>query len=183
MDKSLADKVSHSDVARMEQDLLTMKARVASELSGAKFLWTSGSLQDNHWIPWDVQLLNATPNIITWRKSTPSIHIRLPGLYHISLAVFTMVPTLIHIYLNDEPLLFHQPITSSPSISSSAAAAAEVISLVGTGDGNIRRLRHSAGEVTSVSIDEYVSLPPEARLSVRYQASTVAQAFFSIRKL
>lgn len=47
----------------------------------------------------------------------------------------------------------------------------------------LKRLRHSAGEVTCLSIDEYVSLPKECTLSVRYHSAVPAQGFFSIKKM
>jgi hypothetical protein len=47
----------------------------------------------------------------------------------------------------------------------------------------LKRFRHSAGEVTCISVEEYVSLPPEATLSVRFHAAVPAQGFFSIKKM
>jgi hypothetical protein len=47
----------------------------------------------------------------------------------------------------------------------------------------LRRLKHPAGEVTCLSIDEYVSLPPDSSLSVKYHSAVVAQGFMSIKKM
>ena len=47
----------------------------------------------------------------------------------------------------------------------------------------MKRLRHSAGEVTCLSIDEFVSLPLEAQLSVRFHSAVPAQGFFAIKKM
>jgi len=47
----------------------------------------------------------------------------------------------------------------------------------------LKRLRHSAGDITAVTMDEPVSLPANATLSVLFQSAAAAQAFLSIRKL
>ena len=47
----------------------------------------------------------------------------------------------------------------------------------------LRRLKHPSGEVTCLSIDEYVSLPPDSSLSVKYHSAVVAQGFMSIKKM
>jgi hypothetical protein len=39
------------------------------------------------------------------------------------------------------------------------------------------------GEVSCVCMEEYVSLPAEAELSVRFHSAAPAQAFFAIRKI
>lgn len=46
----------------------------------------------------------------------------------------------------------------------------------------IRRMRHSAGDVTCVSFDEYVSLPTDAIIAIQYHAVVAAQAYLSIVK-
>ncbi len=47
----------------------------------------------------------------------------------------------------------------------------------------LRHLRHSAGEVTCASIDECLSLPMDAAISIRFHSSAMAQGFLSLRKL
>jgi hypothetical protein len=47
----------------------------------------------------------------------------------------------------------------------------------------VRRSRHSAGQITSVALDEYVALPPRAVLSVRLESPDKAQGFLSLHKL
>jgi len=47
----------------------------------------------------------------------------------------------------------------------------------------IQRLRHQAGEVTSVGANEFLCLPANAVLSVKYTSSAASQVFFSIEKM
>ena len=43
--------------------------------------------------------------------------------------------------------------------------------------------RHSAGCVTGLSMLEFLSLPPKARISVAYRGDDKVEAFLSLRKL
>lgn len=118
-----------------------------------RFLWTTGSVgKENHLIPWNLQVVNAAPAVILWRKNTTTIEVKVPGLYRyitttvvitvfillfllsiitiilllspyyydiitvtfllllrITVAVFTCVPAVIQVCLNDEPLFSYQP--------------------------------------------------------------------------
>ena len=101
----------------------------------------------------------------------------------ICVALFTVEEATIQVYLNDEPLFAYQPnVTTSPTTSTTSPTLMNV-----SKDHNmsyyLKRMKHSCGEVSWLSINEYVSLPPEANLSVRYFSKTLAQAFFSIHKM
>jgi hypothetical protein len=50
-----------------------------------RFLWTTGHLVDDSWVPWDLQVANAAPQTIVWKKGTTKLHIRIPGLYRYAL--------------------------------------------------------------------------------------------------
>jgi len=47
----------------------------------------------------------------------------------------------------------------------------------------LKRNRHSVGEVTCISVDEYVSLPVDALLAVRYHSTTPSQGFLALKKV
>lgn len=78
--------------------------------------------------------------------------------------------------MNGEPILSLQPDVSDPTTASNAQALREEKYI-------IRRMRHSVGEVTCLAIEEHVSLPADAQLTMRFHSSSPAQAFFSIKKL
>lgn len=47
----------------------------------------------------------------------------------------------------------------------------------------IRRARHSAGNVTGLTICEFLALPARCQLSISYDIDEKAQGFISLRKL
>jgi len=175
-----------SEVTRLGNDLSALKHRVSSELTGARFLWTSGLIVDKEWIPWDLQIINAAPSIVQWTKNTTVIKVRMPGLYRLCVAIFTVEPAVLQVYLNDQPMLSYQP-ELSPNASNGVIASVNnsktTPHVSKTDRYYLRRLKHPAGEVTCLSIDEYVSLPPDSSLSVKYHSAVVAQGFMSIKKM
>jgi hypothetical protein len=36
---------------------------------------------DDSWVPWDLQVANAAPQTIVWKKGTTKLQVRIPGLY------------------------------------------------------------------------------------------------------
>lgn len=175
------------DLLKVENDLLALRSRVSGELTGARFLWTSGqviphgeavgqALQGNAlagFIPWEAQAINGAPGVFIWRKGAAQITVRLPGLYSLTVCVFTTERAAVRVLLNDEPLFVLQPQQS---------AAPNTTAIAG-GDYTLRRLAHSVGEVTCLSLSEHVSLPAEASLKVLFASGQPAQGFLALRKL
>ena len=204
LEKGIDNYITVDKLVEIENELLTMKNKVSSELTGARFLWTNGVLVNDGWIPWDIQVINAAPSIILWQKNTTCITVRIPGLYRLAVSIFTIESAIIQVYLNDEPILSYQPESiQSSGVGGTSGGGNSPIGLTPMNSFNnnpitsmiqntrnanndryyLKRLRHSAGEVTCLTIDEFISLPPEANLSVRFYSTNPAQAFFSLKKM
>ena len=185
LQREVAAKSESADLGKLSNSFSTLQSRVISELTGGLWLWTSRQLiGDDCVVPWDAQVVNAAPASLLWRQGSGMITVRLPGLYRLSIAVFTSLPVKLTLFLNDEPLLLLQPDTAAApeafSMSAYINAQAHRDEKYTT-----RRLRHSAGDVSAVSIDEPLSLPADAVLSVRFHSAGAnsAQALLSLRKL
>jgi hypothetical protein len=203
-------------VHQVQQDLLVMQQRVAAEIQGARFLWTSGRytsltpgggggggssgagvLSASCWVPWERQVLNASPQVLLWRRDSPVITVKVPGLYVLTVSIFTtnlQAVARVLVYLNDEPLCQLRT-TAPPTVGSSSSSsssqrvsptASSSASAVGLGGSQvapmvtpITKYRHSLGDVCSYTMEEYVSLPPEARLTVCILPSSVTFAMDS----
>lgn len=174
--KDVSTKSSIEDVSALDNALTDLRTKIAGELTGGRWLWTNGKIGRDGWIPWDTEVQNAAPAMLSWIKGSTSISARMPGLYRICGAVFTSLPSALQICLNGEPILSLQPNVSDPDTASNSQILREERYV-------IRRLRHSVGEVTCLAIDEYVSLPSDAVLSMRFHSAATAQAFFSIKKM
>jgi len=179
--QELDGKAEQGEVAKVVHSLEVLSNRVVSELTGGLWLWTSRQLAStagDSRIPWDAQVVNSAPSSLLWRTATTEITVKLPGLYRVGLAVFTSLPVSLTVCLNGEPVLALGPDAAPDRLSSFANVQGlreERYSL--------RRLRHSAGDTTAVSLDEPISLPTNAVISVTYQSAVASQAYLSLRKL
>jgi hypothetical protein len=43
--------------------------------------------------------------------------------------------------------------------------------------------KHSAGNITGLTLNDYVALPARARVSIGYEGETVGEGFMCLRKL
>ena len=167
------------DVREKVENLEKMQRQLALDLvSGGRWLWSSGQREADGWIPWDVEVQNSASATMLWTAGSYSIRARVPGLYKICVAVFTTKPLALQVCLNWEPLLSLQPPGGSDG-SGSPSAEGRVVQ----GQGHVIRATHPAGEVTCVTIDEYISLPAESVLAVRFHAGAPAQAMLTLKKL
>ena len=140
MNESIENKCNISDVNKMESDILILRNKIAGELTGARWLWTtgqlskdtsnsssgsrlssSGSSSGSSWIPWDTEVVNAAPAILCWKRGVTSIKTRMPGLYKITISIFTSLPCALQLCLNGEPIVTLQPdITTSTNLNGAA---------------------------------------------------------------
>ena len=156
-----------SDVRQVEKEHKTINLRL---------FWSSGNTDKvaGQMVSWDVLGFNTHPTCIKWKRNKPSvIHIKASGLYRVVLAVFTGEEVTIDIQLNGNSILVKKSRDGPSSASSS----------------HVSRPKHAAGDVACVSLEEYISLPPESDLSARITSpstssanSTAIQAFIDIRK-
>jgi len=189
LQRDVGAKADGAAFAKAEHMVQLLHERVVSELTCGLWLWTSRQLvpvgpadDSSHMqlLPWDTEAVNAAPSSLVWRRGSSEITIKLPGLYRVGVAVFSCLPVSITILLNGQPILELAPDTRHDRSTSSPYAQ-------GLRGGEerylLRRLRHAEGDVTGVSMDEPLSLPANAVISVGYQSATVSQAYLSLRKL
>jgi hypothetical protein len=82
-----------------------------------------------------------------------------PGLYEISMGFYSSKQPTVKIYVNGEPIL----------------------TLKNTG--RVLPSKHSAGNITGLTLNEYVALPARSRLSLSYEGESNGEGFLCLRKL
>jgi len=166
-------------IARLEASVAKAQKRSLAEPPPAipcrgRWLWRSGNLRDG-WCPWEAQAANTAPAVFAWQPERPTtITSTVPGLYHLSLGFFTHASATIIVCVNGEPVLTRAPTSAEPTMEMVDSSS---------GDCVMRRSRHSAGDVTSIALNEFLALPAPAALSVRFSATGRAQGFLMLEKL
>ncbi len=125
------------------------------------------------------------------------VTVKVPGLYQLTISIFTTSTSVMQklaVYLNDEMLFVMRTNNNNSPVHSNNTSPKNGVNSVNNSNGlTVSRYRHSLGDVCSFTLEEYISLPPEARLSVCILRDSLAsggeamgampQGFLSLKKL
>ena len=140
-------------------------------------------------MPWEVEAVNTAPACLGYERSGSGITATPPGLYCLTAGFFTLRAFSAYICVNGEPIVMFgqgshsdEQQHSGATVDSGGSALAAVVAVEG---GALKRklYRHSAGDVYSCSVLEYVALPAHSVLSVRFESDIKAQGFLGLQKL
>jgi len=150
-----------------EQSLI-MESLCSEHLLG-RWIWKSGRTKgDKHAVPWNVQNINTNPENFVWEKDKASITCTAPGLYEVTFGFFTRRKPAVQLLINGEPVLSAVNSATYAVHHSSGRLAA-----VGP---------HSAGNITGLTLIDFLALPPKARVAVAYQGDE-GEGFLGLRKM
>ena len=142
-----------------EDHNLVQEALCAENCLG-RWIWKSSNLQGASQVPWEVQSINTCPEDFLWEKNKTAIVMAAPGLYQISLGIFSRRAENAKVYLNGEVIIQTKDRTSRET-----------------------KCTHSAGNVTGLTLVDFVALPARARISISYDGDKPAEGFLCMRKL
>ncbi|KAF0736415.1 hypothetical protein Ae201684_007434 [Aphanomyces euteiches] len=161
LQETISAKTDDSDFKALVDDVDCLRRQMRGELCVGRWIWKNGRPTPRQTVCWSVQVVNTNPDIFAWEKGSDTITALVPGLYQLQASFFTDYNPTIQIAINGEPALV---------ISSGEKA-------------DSRRRRHSAGNVTGITICEFLALPPRATVTVTYDIDERAQGFLTLRKL
>jgi hypothetical protein len=98
--------------------------------------------------------LNTCPENFLWEKAKTSLVTVAPGLYEVSFGFYSKKQPTVQIHLNGEPLF-----SVSKSSFVNDYGKENKVSNVG---------KHSAGNVTGLTMLDFIALPARARLSITF---------------
>ena len=170
VNRELAQRPTLAELNRVigEQSLI-MESLCSEHLLG-RWIWKSGRVKgEKHAVPWNVQNINTNPENFVWEKDRCAITTVAPGLYEVTFGFFTRKKPSVQLLVNGEPVLSAVNSASYAVHHSSGRLAA-----VGP---------HPAGNVTGLTLIDYIALPPKARVSCSYQGEEGGEGFLGLRKL
>ena len=151
-----------------EQSLI-MESLCSEHLLG-RWIWKSGHTKgEKKLVPWNVQNINTNPENFTWEKDKTVIVTAAPGLYEVTFGFFTKRKPQVQLLVNGEPVL-------SAVNSSSYAVHHSSGRLAAVGP-------HSAGNVTGLTLVDFLALPPKAKVGITYQGEEGGEGFLGLRKM
>jgi hypothetical protein len=70
-----------------------------------RWKWKSGNIKNGYAIPWEIQLVNTSPDIFLWEKDKTSIYISTGGIYEITMGIYAAKKPTCQILINGEPII------------------------------------------------------------------------------
>ena len=153
----------------MGEQSLIMESLCSEHLLG-RWIWKSGRTRgERHAVPWNVQNINTNPENFVWAQDATSITTTAPGLYEVTFGFFTRKKPAVQLLVNGEPV-----VSAVNSASYAVHHSSGRLSAVGP---------HPAGNITGLTLIDFLALPPKARVSVTYQGEEGGEGFIGLRKM
>lgn len=194
VNRELAQRPTLGELNRVvgEQSLI-MESLCSEHLLG-RWIWKSGHTKgEKKLVPWNVQNINTNPENFTWEKDKTVIVTAAPGLYEVTFGFFTkrkpqVIATRAEFHtrphashapspmcLQVQLLVNGEPVLSAVNSSSYAVHhSSGRLAAVGP---------HSAGNVTGLTLVDFLALPPKAKVGITYQGEEGGEGFLGLRKM
>ena len=152
----------------LNEQALVNEALCAENCLG-RWIWKSGDLYHKNQVPWEVQAINTCPDNFLWEKEKSSLICVAPGLYQICFGFYAKKQPIVQVFLNGEPLF--------------SASGQNQITTHNKDNTVSNTAKHSAGNVTGLTHNDYIALPARARIAIIYAGESFGEGFICLRKL
>ena len=167
--QDLASKTPLLDFSSAMDNQAIINDTLCNENNIGRWLWKSGKVKNNLSIPWEVQVINTSNDNFLWEKDKSIIGIKEGGLYEIKMGFFADKKPMIQILVNGEVVI--SAINSNSYVIHQSPGGR----MNGTG-------KTSFGNVTGLTLIDFILLPDNAKLSVSYTGEK-GIGFLGIKKL
>ena len=167
--QDLASKTPLIDFSSAMDNQAIINDTLCNENNIGRWLWKSGKVKNNLSIPWEVQVINTSNDNFLWEKDKSIIGIKEGGLYEIKMGFFADKKPMIQILVNGEVVI--SAINSNSYVIHQSPGGR----MKGTG-------KTSFGNVTGLTLIDFILLPDNAKLSVSYTGEK-GIGFLGIKKL
>ena len=158
------------DLRRVVRDQAAVNASLCAESAVARWIWKSGRTKAGNAVPWNVQAVNTDPANFLWEKDKATLVTVAPGLYEVTFGFFTHKKPSVSLLVNGEPVL--AAVNSASYVVHHSSG--RLTSAVG---------RHPAGNVTGLTLLDFLALPAKARIAITYAGEERGEGFLSLKKL
>ena len=142
---------------------------LCNENNIGRWMWKSGKIKNNLAIPWEVQIINTSNDNFLWEKDKTFINIKEGGLYEIKMGFFADKKPMVQILINGEVII--SAINSNSYVIHQCPGGR----MKETG-------KTSFGNVTGLTMVDFVLLPDNAKLSISYTGEK-GIGFLGLKKL
>ena len=167
--KELATKTPSVDFSSAMDNQAIINETLVNENNIGRWLWKSGKVKNNLSVPWEIQIINTSNDNFLWEKDKSFIGVNEGGLYEIKLGFFADKKPMVQILVNGEVVI--SAINSNSYVIHQSSGGR----MKGTG-------KTSFGNVTGLTMIDFILLPDNAKLSIAYTGEK-GIGFLGLKKL
>ena len=167
--KELGSKTPLADFSSAMDNQAIINDTLCNENNIGRWLWKSGKVKNNLSIPWEVQIINTSNDNFLWEKDKSVIGIKEGGLYEVKMGFYADKKPMIQILINGEVII--SAINSNSYVIHQSPGGR----MKGTG-------KASFGNITGLTLVDFILLPDNAKLSISYTGET-GIGFLGLKKL
>ena len=157
--KELGSKTPLADFSSAMDNQAIINDTLCNENNVGRWLWKSGKVKNNLSVPWEVQIINTSNDNFLWEKDKSVIGIKEGGLYEVKMGFYADKKPMIQILINGEVII--SAINSNSYVIHQSPGGR----MKGTG-------KASFGNVTGLTLVDFILLPDNAKLSISYTGET-----------
>ena len=162
INKKLNEKVNTSDFTSALDNQSIINDTLCNENCIGRWMWKSGNIKNNYFIPWESQTVNTSPDNFIWEKEKTFILIKEEGLYELNLGFYSEKRPSIQVVVNGEIIINSQ-------------------------NNNVvnKKIMGKSGDVNSLkalSIIEFIMVKKESKISVIFYGGK-GSGFIGLKKL
>lgn len=144
-------------------------------------MWKSGELVSGYAVPWELQSVNTCPENFLWQEDKTIILTVAPGLYEITFGFYSSKKPTVQVLVNGETIL--SAVNSSSYVIHHSSGKFKGGAVAPSGNGKASSASHTYGNLTGLTLIDFIALPAKARVSISYSGEGGAEGFFGLRKL
>ncbi|EAR84714.1 hypothetical protein TTHERM_00637160 (macronuclear) [Tetrahymena thermophila SB210] len=164
--KDLDSKSSQEDLNIIINDQAIINESLCTENIVGRWTWKSQNLKQGNLVPWESQVVNTLPDNFQWEKDKSYIMCVTPGLYQVSFGFFCSKKPSIQLLVNGELAI------------STLGNEGHTVNQKFINYGN-----HPSGNITGMTLNEFLVLPERARISIIYEGDFGAEGFLGLKRL
>ena len=167
--KDISSKVNSNDFSNAMDNQAIINDTLCNENNLGRWFWKSGKVKNNLGVPWEIQVINTSPDNFKWEKDKSVIIVNEGGLYEINLGFYADKKPMVQIMINGEVII--SAINSNSFFIHQSTGGR----MKGTG-------KTSFGNVTGLTMVDFIILPDKAKLSISYTGEE-GIGFLGLKKL
>ena len=167
--KELDFKADSTEFEDFQNEQRLINEALCSENTVGRWVWKTADMKPGSGVPWEIQSVNTCPENFLWEPYSTSIVVVAPGLYEIMFGFYSKKKPTVQLLINGEPVL---------------SAVNNASYVIHHSSGRLKNTgHHSSGNVTGLTLIDFLALPSRARVSLSYNGDTQAEGFLGLRKL